>query len=147
MTNSRRGSSLLQSPESNNQHNRLHILRERSSKKKRQELDLVDSVDSLITVIQTVSLVQIVDAAGNPIEVQTVFPPPATVLVDPISGVTVDLPLPDVPIPTDVPGLLPDLLNTAEPSITSQDPSLTSTPSTSSSAFPTLSGPFNLTNG
>ncbi|WZH44525.1 uncharacterized protein QYS62_005549 [Fusarium acuminatum] len=40
-------------------------------------------------VVQTVSVVQIVDSAGSPIEVQTHYAAPATVVVDSATGITV----------------------------------------------------------
>ncbi|GKT98587.1 unnamed protein product [Fusarium langsethiae] len=45
--------------------------------------------DLFTQVVQTVSVIQVVDAAGSPIEVQTHFAPPATVVVDSASGITV----------------------------------------------------------
>lgn len=45
--------------------------------------------DLYTQVVQTVSVVQVVDAAGSPIEVQTHYAPPATVVVDSASGITV----------------------------------------------------------
>ncbi|KAF9776725.1 hypothetical protein IL306_005060 [Fusarium sp. DS 682] len=45
---------------------------------------------NLVTqVVQTVSVVQVVDSVGSPIEVQTHYAPPATVVVDSASGITV----------------------------------------------------------
>ncbi|KAM0273282.1 hypothetical protein ACHAPA_001434 [Fusarium lateritium] len=45
---------------------------------------------SLFTqVVQTVSVVQIVDSAGSPVEVQTHYAAPATVVVDSATGITV----------------------------------------------------------
>ncbi|KAM0278653.1 hypothetical protein ACHAQH_005040 [Verticillium albo-atrum] len=50
---------------------------------------VVDS--ALVThVVQTVSVIQIVDRNGSPVRVQTQFAEPATVVIDPVAGVTVD---------------------------------------------------------
>jgi hypothetical protein len=51
-------------------------------------------VDSphITRVIQTISIVQIIDGAGNPVEVQTHFAEPATFVVDADSGVTLSAP-------------------------------------------------------
>ncbi|KAF5021164.1 hypothetical protein F66182_6810 [Fusarium sp. NRRL 66182] len=51
---------------------------------------------NLVTqVVQTVSLIQVVDPAGSPIELQTHYAPPATVVVDSASGSTVAISNPD----------------------------------------------------
>ncbi|KAF4456216.1 hypothetical protein F53441_1579 [Fusarium austroafricanum] len=47
------------------------------------------SQDLVTQVVQTVSVVQVVDSVGSPIEVQTHYAPPATVVVDSASGITV----------------------------------------------------------
>ncbi|KAL2760721.1 hypothetical protein ACRALDRAFT_2015696 [Sodiomyces alcalophilus JCM 7366] len=39
-------------------------------------------------IVQTVSVVQVVDSVGSAIELQTHYAPPATVVVDPVSGLT-----------------------------------------------------------
>ncbi|KAH6686366.1 hypothetical protein F5X68DRAFT_15472 [Plectosphaerella plurivora] len=71
-----------QSPQHPHQHNERQVPGEAA--------DAPAIVDSHITrVIQTISVVQIIDGAGNPIEVQTHFAEPATFLVDPVSGVTI----------------------------------------------------------
>lgn len=52
---------------------------------------IVDS-SHVTRVVQTISIVQIVDGAGNPLEVQTHFAEPATIVVDGETGVTVSAP-------------------------------------------------------
>ncbi|KAI6783042.1 uncharacterized protein J7T54_002204 [Emericellopsis cladophorae] len=42
-------------------------------------------------VVQTVELIQVVDASGNPVTLQTVLPPPGTVVVDRASGETISV--------------------------------------------------------
>ncbi|KAH7362608.1 hypothetical protein B0T11DRAFT_352489 [Plectosphaerella cucumerina] len=56
--------------------------------------DVPGIVDSphITRVIQTISIVQIIDGAGNPVEVQTHFAEPATFVVDADSGVTLSAP-------------------------------------------------------
>ncbi|KAF4496570.1 hypothetical protein FAGAP_7276, partial [Fusarium agapanthi] len=65
------------------QPNHVHAIAEANALKPRAEQDLVTQV------VQTVSVVQVVDSVGSPIEVQTYYAPPATVVVDSASGITV----------------------------------------------------------
>ncbi|KAF5539669.1 hypothetical protein FMEXI_8866 [Fusarium mexicanum] len=65
------------------QPNHVHAIAEVNALKPRAEQDLVTQV------VQTVSVVQVVDSVGSPIEVQTYYAPPATVVVDSASGITV----------------------------------------------------------
>ncbi|KAF5709842.1 hypothetical protein FMUND_9838 [Fusarium mundagurra] len=65
------------------QPNHLHAIAEANALKPRAEQDLVTQV------VQTVSVIQVVDSVGSPIEVQTHYAPPATVVVDSASGITV----------------------------------------------------------
>ncbi|ROT39241.1 hypothetical protein SODALDRAFT_323663 [Sodiomyces alkalinus F11] len=52
-------------------------------------VDARDIEDTFVThVVQTVSVVQVVDSAGSAIEIQTHYAPPATIVVDPVSGLT-----------------------------------------------------------
>ncbi|EEY14129.1 conserved hypothetical protein [Verticillium alfalfae VaMs.102] len=117
MTKARRGPSLIQarSPPGNKNHNHFHSLQRRSintnphinsnndgsephhqhhQHHNRQAPDAAPTpaADSaLVThVVQTVSVIQIVDGNGVPVRVQTQFAEPATVVVDPVAGVTVD---------------------------------------------------------
>ncbi|KAM0332999.1 hypothetical protein ACHAQA_001656 [Verticillium albo-atrum] len=47
---------------------------------------------ALVThVVQTVSVIQVVDANGAPVRVQTHYAEPATVVIDPVAGITVDI--------------------------------------------------------
>jgi hypothetical protein len=175
MTNSLHGSSLIQtrnshhpfrlhnrSPSHDNP-NRHHHRRSHEQPHQQQPRQETNILDALVThVIQTVSLVQVVDSAGVPIEVQTIYSPPSTVVVDPETGITVGIisaidslvPTPTVlpdpgldndlnlPIPTPTPTVLPEDLDP----LPSQEIPLTSAPLTTPSAFPTLSGPFNSSN-
>ncbi|KAI1038357.1 hypothetical protein LB503_011268 [Fusarium chuoi] len=65
------------------QPNHVHAIAEANALKPRAEQDLVTQV------VQTVSVIQVVDSVGSPIEVQTHYAPPATVVVDSASGITV----------------------------------------------------------
>ncbi|KFA68270.1 hypothetical protein S40285_01568 [Stachybotrys chlorohalonatus IBT 40285] len=59
---------------------------------RRQEPD-ADDLNAFVTqVVQTISLVQYVDPAGHPFQIETLYAPPATVLVDPVSGNTIPIP-------------------------------------------------------
>ena len=63
----------------------------------RNHRNFIDAVKgpgtSLVTqVIQTVSLVRLVDNSGHPFATRTIFAPPATILVDPVTGNTVAIP-------------------------------------------------------
>ncbi|KAL9946427.1 hypothetical protein D7B24_008492 [Verticillium nonalfalfae] len=117
MTKARRGPSLVQarSPPGNKNHNHFHSLQRRNintnphinsnndgpephhqhhQHHNRQAPDAAPTpaADSaLVThVVQTVSVIQIVDGNGVPVRVQTQFAEPATVVIDPVAGVTVD---------------------------------------------------------
>lgn len=61
----------------------VHAIADADALKPRAEQDLVTQV------VQTVSVIQVVDSVGSPIEVQTHYAPPATVVVDSASGITV----------------------------------------------------------
>ncbi|KAH7318515.1 hypothetical protein B0I35DRAFT_479014 [Stachybotrys elegans] len=108
----------------------------------RQHLDLrqepvaagIDTAPFVTQVIQTVSLVQYVDASGRPIQTQTLLAPPNTVLVDPVSGNTIPLPVPDdLPAPT-APAPNPAPSDDAAPDGDSESMNLTSPLNTSSPA-------------
>lgn len=140
MTKSPRGPSLAQARDlMSNQHSHFHHhkrsspyqpseqhhqYRHNHQHQERQvpdEAGVPGKVDPYITrVVQTVSIVQIVDAAGSPIEIQTHFAEPATVLVDSASGVTVEAPGVDAldvaPTSEPEPEPVPDsVLPTSEP--------------------------------
>ncbi|KAL6856439.1 hypothetical protein J3F83DRAFT_396235 [Trichoderma novae-zelandiae] len=103
------------------------------------------SATSLVThVIQTVSLVQIVDTSGSPIETQTRFAIPNTVVVDKNTGKTISASNPDhTPAPA-APGSGPEpsgVIRSLMSSISSQTPAA-SVPSSSqapAASIPTVS--------
>jgi hypothetical protein len=148
-----------------NHHNHFHLHNNRIPYHEKAHLELrqepvtpVGVIDEIVTeVVKTVSLVQVVDSAGLPLEVKTIFSPADS------PAVSIDVPVvsdDSATVPTlDLTTLLPTELptdgvpqptttspTTAVESFTSQELTLTSAPSTSSSAFATLSGPFNSTN-
>lgn len=110
----------------------------------------------LITqIIQTVSLIQFVDSAGSPIETQTQYAAPNTILVDSLSGKTVAISNPDSSTAIAVPGsdrgpgpgssLSSSTNGPAQiTGIVSSPPSIVS--SAPSSQYPTLSDAHNGTN-
>lgn len=61
-------------------------------------------------VVQTVSLIQVVDGNGDPIQTQTRYAPPATVVVDSSSGETVGISGPGVTAEVGIGGFLNSLL-------------------------------------
>lgn len=119
---------------------------------------------SLVTqVVQTVSLVQIVDSVGSPIELQTHYAPPATVVIDSASGSTVAIansdpvpssaaPVPNPAVTDNVPDAsgaaaaatdLPDM-NSTSPITPSQDTAVPDTvpePATETTSAPTTEIP------
>ncbi|EHA51538.1 hypothetical protein MGG_07447 [Pyricularia oryzae 70-15] len=66
-----------------------------------QRRQLPDAVESIITeVVRTVSVIQYVDGGGLPVAISTVFSPALTPIIDPITDITVDNPLTNLPLPT-----------------------------------------------
>ncbi|ETR99957.1 hypothetical protein M419DRAFT_101673 [Trichoderma reesei RUT C-30] len=103
------------------------------------------SATSLVTrVVQTVSLVQIVDSSGSPLETQTRFAIPNTVVVDKDTGKTISASNPDhTPAPA-APGsgLEPTVaIQSSTSGINSQSPvaSVPSSSQTPAAAIPTIS--------
>lgn len=85
---------------------------------------------SLVTqVVQTVSLIQVVDGLGSPIETRTLYAPPATVVVDPSSGLTVAISAQDGPATSAAPAADPASSGNvpAESSAGRTDPTSTTT--------------------
>ncbi|KAF4332371.1 hypothetical protein FBEOM_13818 [Fusarium beomiforme] len=84
---------------SHHSHQRLHrskspanLLHLRSAQHKNVQANALKpraEQDLVTQVVQTVSVVQVVDSVGSPIEVQTHYAAPATVVVDSASGITV----------------------------------------------------------
>ncbi|KAL7816457.1 hypothetical protein V8C44DRAFT_356176 [Trichoderma aethiopicum] len=106
---------------------------------------ITPSATSLVTrVVQTVSLVQIVDSSGSPLETQTHFAIPNTVVVDKDTGKTISASNPDnTPAPA-APGSSLDpsgVIQSSTSSISSQSPAA-SVPSSSqapAASIPTIS--------
>lgn len=99
---------------------------------------------SLVTqVIQTVSLIQVVDGSGSPLETRTLYAPPATVLFDPVSGVTVAISAQDEPATSAAPAADPAPSDDAPPESTATDLNQT-TALTTGSASQSLSPPPSL---
>ncbi|TLS31070.1 hypothetical protein PpBr36_02357 [Pyricularia pennisetigena] len=66
-----------------------------------QRRQVPDAVESIITqVVRTVSVIQYVDGVGLPVAVSTVFSPALTQIIDPITDITVDSSLSNLPLPT-----------------------------------------------
>ncbi|PTB68009.1 hypothetical protein BBK36DRAFT_1114568 [Trichoderma citrinoviride] len=103
------------------------------------------SATSLVTrVVQTVSLVQIVDSSGSPIETQTRFAIPNTVVVDKDTGKTISASNPDhTPAPA-APGSGPEsseVIRSSTSSISIQSPaaSVSSSSQAPAASIPTIS--------
>ena len=97
--------------------------------------DIGDSAASFVTqVIQTVSLVQIVDPAGVPYETKTIFAAPATVVVDPATGQTVEIPSSNDSTSAAVPGNNPATTQNVPPVSTATSVTVLSS---STSSLPT----------
>ncbi|KAL6822150.1 hypothetical protein V8C40DRAFT_39945 [Trichoderma camerunense] len=96
---------------------------------------LTPSATSLITrVVQTVSLVQIVDTRGSPIETQTRFAIPNTVVVDKNTGKTISASNPDGTAAPAVPGSSPGSSGGISSSTSSTGSQTNTTPIAPSSA-------------
>ncbi|KKP00884.1 hypothetical protein THAR02_06997 [Trichoderma harzianum] len=96
---------------------------------------LTPSATSLITrVVQTVSLVQIVDTRGSPIETQTRFAIPNTVVVDKNTGKTISASNPDHTAAPAVPGSSPGSSGGISSSTSSTGSQTNATPIAPSSA-------------
>lgn len=96
---------------------------------------LTPSATSLITrVVQTVSLVQIVDTRGSPIETQTRFAIPNTVVVDKNTGKTISASNPDGTAAPAVPGSSPGSSGGISSSTSSTGSQTNATPIAPSSA-------------
>lgn len=102
-------------------------------------------------VVQTVSLIQVVDHNGDPIETETRYAPPATVVVDSTSGETVTISGPGVTAEAGIGGFLSSLLpgGFLPPSsdTTTSTRFAVSTSSGAASTDATLSSPSSVTTG
>ncbi|KAL8366315.1 hypothetical protein RB595_004876 [Gaeumannomyces hyphopodioides] len=112
---------------------------------RRRQLDIAGDPDSLVTrVVQTVSVIQYVDGTGSTLEVSTVFSPPRTEVLNPLTGATI------TPSPGSSPAPYPLFPSSSLTSTDSTPPvpttflsSVVPSPSLNSSVFPSLSGSFN----